>query len=87
MGRRWTRPATRASYPVPVLLARSIGRSVRGILLVLLGAFSLALGLVRQQVEGVALGVGVLLLVGGFHLILVAIEVERSGSPPDEGKG
>lgn len=70
-----------------MLLARSIGRSVRGILLVLLGAFSLALGLVRQQVEGVALGVGVLLLVGGFHLILVAIEVERSGSPPDEGKG
>lgn len=44
------------------------------------------LGLVRQQIEGVALGVGVLLLIAGFHLILVAIDVERSGGP-DDGEG
>lgn len=75
----WWRSAKRAAECVPLMLVRSIGRSVRSVLLVLLGAVSLLVGLARQQVEGVALGVGILLVVGGFHLIMVAIEVEREG--------
>lgn len=73
----WWRSARRAADPVPLMLMRSIRRSLRSVLLVLLGAFSLLLGVGRQQIEGVALGVGILFVVGGFHLIMVAIEVER----------
>lgn len=62
---------------VPAMWIRSIMKRPRSLLLMVVGIFCLVLGVTRQQIEGVGLGAALLLMMGGFHLILVAIDVER----------
>jgi uncharacterized membrane protein len=68
---------------LPSLVLRDIARRPRTLLLVLLSLFAIVLGIARQEIMALAFGGGWLLIVLGYTLVFVAMDVRRKEQERD----
>ena len=66
------------------LVVRDVARRPRTLVLVLVSLFAIVLGIARQDLKALAFGGGWLLIVLGYVLVFVALDVRRDEQERDE---